>query len=644
MRISRLQIQNFRNFRAIDVHLSNQVVVIGENKIGKSNLLHALRLVLDPSLPDSARQLQRSDFWDGLGDEFTAEHIITISVDISDFEYDDLLLADLAEHVVAVDPIVSRLTYVFRPKGTLATLPTTEADFEFLVFGGDRETNRIGYDLRSRIPLEVLPALRDAERDLAAWNSSPLRPLLDHAVSQLDRVQISQIASEILITQQKVLDVTATPAPVQPSTVDESPQESAPEDLASQTDLGVDTGTQNTAPRPLRNIENQISERMKQMVGRGQMLDTQLGFSPADPDRLVRALRLFIDLGKRNIADASLGSANLLYLTLKALHIEWLADRRERDHTFWAIEEPEAHLHPHLQRLVYRDFLVRRSHQELEPDSQAEEREQKTIILTTHSPHIVSVAPLQSIVLLKKSPDGAHTVASSTAALPLDVRDVADIERYLDVNRGELLFARGVLLVEGDAEEYLMPAFGKVLGHDFDELGISVCSVSGTNFAPYIRLLGPDGLDIPYAVVTDYDPSSDGGSLGMDRGRRLLDVLGRPSASSTTADEVLRREMEESGIFVGINTLEIDIYQAGGHESICDTVAELSTNGAAKRRAASWSGAPDTLDGNQLLKDITDIGKGRFAQRLTQKLKAEHCPEYIRKAISHVEQSSARQS
>jgi putative ATP-dependent endonuclease of OLD family len=65
MRISRVQIENFRNFRAVDIPLSTNAVIVGENKTGKSNLPHALRLVLDPTLPDTARKLREEDFWDG---------------------------------------------------------------------------------------------------------------------------------------------------------------------------------------------------------------------------------------------------------------------------------------------------------------------------------------------------------------------------------------------------------------------------------------------------------------------------------------------------------------------------------------------------------------------------------------------------
>jgi putative ATP-dependent endonuclease of OLD family len=84
--ISRVQIRNFRNFKELDVFLSEKAVIVGENSSGKSNFIHALRLVLDPELPDSGRQLTEGDFWDGLESPMEKGEEISVSVDFQGFE------------------------------------------------------------------------------------------------------------------------------------------------------------------------------------------------------------------------------------------------------------------------------------------------------------------------------------------------------------------------------------------------------------------------------------------------------------------------------------------------------------------------------------------------------------------------------
>ena len=123
MWLSRVIIKNFRNFKSLDVKLGEHAVVLGENKVGKTNLLFALRLILDPSLPDSLRRLRLDDFWDGLPRPLTAEDVIEISVDFRGFESSDNLLAVLADHLVKPDPMVARITYRFQPVAGLKEGP-----------------------------------------------------------------------------------------------------------------------------------------------------------------------------------------------------------------------------------------------------------------------------------------------------------------------------------------------------------------------------------------------------------------------------------------------------------------------------------------------------------------------------------------
>ena len=204
MRISRIRIQNFRNFRALDLDLVRHAVVVGENKVGKTNLLHAIRLVLDPSLPDSARQLKDEDFWDGLPRPLAREHRIAVSIDLTDFESDENQVALLAEHLVEPEPMTARLTYLFQPLDAIEGQPAKESDYEFLLYGGDRPENRLGPDLRRRLPFELLPALRDAEGDLENWRRSPLRPLLDAVGGRINRDELIDLAADITAATQVV--------------------------------------------------------------------------------------------------------------------------------------------------------------------------------------------------------------------------------------------------------------------------------------------------------------------------------------------------------------------------------------------------------------------------------------------------------
>src|SRR4051812_49336618 len=157
MHLSRICISNFRNFSELDVELSGNVVVVGENRVGKSNLLYALRLIFDASIPDSSRQLSLSDFWDSLGKPDSTD-VIQISVELKEFEDDLDVLAVLTDYRLDADPSTVRLTYEFRPQAGLTGEPSSDSDYEFVCYGGENESKRFGHELRRRIALDVLPA------------------------------------------------------------------------------------------------------------------------------------------------------------------------------------------------------------------------------------------------------------------------------------------------------------------------------------------------------------------------------------------------------------------------------------------------------------------------------------------------------
>ncbi|MBH1816810.1 AAA family ATPase [Stenotrophomonas maltophilia] len=608
MRISKISIRNFRNFVDFEVSLGDNAVILGENRVGESNLLHALRLIFDPTLPDSSRRLRLEDFPDGLARPLRADEKVSISVELQGFEDDSGLLSILGDSLIQAEPMVARLTYRFQPRTGLTRPPRSEADYEFSVFGGEEKANahHVGYQARRWMPMDLFHALRDAEGDLSRWSRSPLRPLLDRAATGIDEAILKDIVGKV---------------------------DSA---TASITDI-----------EQLSDVVAHVNAQLITMVGSQHATDTGLGFAPTDGARLIRALQLMIDGNRRGVAEASLGSANVLYLALKHLEMQALADDKVRHHTFLAIEEPEAHLHPHLQRLIYRTYL------QVKGDGESINRA-RTILLTTHSPNIASVAPLSDIVVLRRV--GDRTVGRSLHRVGegLEKNDRDDLERYLDVTRGELFFSRAVLLVEGDAEKFLIPTLAAMQDPplDLDALGITVCSISGTNFAPYLKLVGEAGLGIPFAVLTDFDPkmSSDQEDPDFDDDEdppknsyglsRVVNQIMREIMTEDEWDEATFTDIVDAapanGVFLNDYTFEVDLFKSGMHREFRTCIDELTTNQAMQARFAAWSASPATLDEIRFLKDIDSIGKGRVAQRLSsvlQKSKSKAMPPYIEAAF-----------
>lgn len=215
----------------------------------------------------------------------------------------------------------------------------------------------------------------------------------------------------------------------------------------------------------------------------------------ATDDIRLRELLEKLDLRLEGEGKMGLGSDNLLFMACELL----LLGQEEVGNKLLLIEEPEAHLHAQRQLQVMRALL------------EQAKREGIQVIMTTHSPNLASAIELKNLVIIRNR----HAFSLAVNETELEESDRSFLQRFLDVTKANLFFAYGVMIVEGDAENILLPTLAKLIGRDLTAHGVSIVNVGGIGLGRYARIFRrrhaeqQGELGIRVSCITDMDVMPD---------------------------------------------------------------------------------------------------------------------------------------
>jgi len=470
MKITRIKIENYRSIKSFEFSPQNLCAIIGENNVGKSNIFHALNFILGPTFP-TEKGLGNDDFY-----LREPERRIKIEVDLELFE--NSLDRNITLSFGWDDTARGGSRYSLRKfiNGSASYLNDDERQKYALVhLGTDRKiseympSNR--WTLLGRLLLDINEEFKSDPSRIANFEA-----------------EMKRIRDDFLFNVEGFCNL-----------VEIVKEESA----------------------------NQLSKSPD---------DFEVDFQLYDPWHFYRTLQIIVkEVIKQNEDKMSFQASQMgmgLQSSLTIALLRAYAKIKKSNKAIIAIEEPEIFLHPQAQRHFYN--LLREI---AYPPS----REGIQIIYCTHSPLFVDVEFFDEVCIVRKVPDeeGEWT----TTVTQVDIQDFIDDlkarwaikdltktsirERFRNAfnpKRNEGFFAKKIVIVEGETEEYALSIYADALGYNFDSNGVSIISAGGKNEIDRLFRVFNE-FKIPCYIIFDGDKGKDPNGDSKKQTKRLLEMF-----------------------------------------------------------------------------------------------------------------------
>lgn len=299
MRLKTLYIKGFRNFKEAPINFNNQSLIIGANDVGKTNLLYALRILLDRGFSDLDLELKESDFY---AYEETNEVIITAFFD------------DIKE-----DCILSKMKGDISGDGKLVIkyLATKGEDYKFFCGKSDADEDLHEYAIpyyRKVLNIKYI----NSKRDFWGYINKTKNILLQQAKEDrsaetidMDDALYKQISDKLKEVDSQIPELSY-----------------------------------------VKNATEQINEELNKLAIHNQEQKVVFDTASTDTDSVINKISITSKHGNKKLLIGGEGRLNQIYLSL------WASQNRISEYSnevsILCVEEPEAYLHPHQQRELAR--------------------------------------------------------------------------------------------------------------------------------------------------------------------------------------------------------------------------------------------------------------------------------------------------
>jgi putative ATP-dependent endonuclease of OLD family len=590
--LSELQIRNFRILKdSTFIFQPGLNVLLGANNSGKSAVIDALRYIFNLGNYQKRDDIIRIDDQDIYtdGKPFKNEELI---------EFETIFLSSDEKVVGQLNDMYDREedgVYIFRLKHQI--IMKADVSLNRHVYKSSKSTG--GKDFLNPVSQDSLDFIRSIYL-------SPLRDIVEDGAKvgmEIERLIRSQVKSK----------------------ADHEKLNKLPENVRTTV---LDEVHQVTGSEYLEIISSNLSGYAKPYFK--ALAKDLVSFFPSSINKnIYRSMRPIFSheshgLGGLDLQANGLGLNNLIYASIVLSRIS-----DDSSFRFFMIEEPEAHLHPQIQKTFFSELNKIGNHQ---------------VFVTSHSPTITAEVDIDKVILMKRQGDkpvitqlkGIYPVTD-----PEKFNDKKYLEKFLDVTKSQLLFSDAVIFVEGISEALLLQKFSEIIGRNLRDAGVEIIVLGAKDGFSHFKPLFDANPNWKCAFITDDD-------CKWEDIRATDNDL--PSATSVSPR-----------IYSGVGTFEYELLKTASNSDAADPsnkyrVAKLrETFTKAKSKGALTfydddiklsykrmkNKAEDNEWGTEGLKSNSyfEKSKSEFAFQLEQSLDNKNkdmIPKYIEEAIKYV--------